>query len=67
MPQFSKTLKLGTLLNAINTQEFVLITYNHGRSTWSGPAGQAETVFAKDLGMPIIALTAQGGTIKAFI
>ena len=68
MPRYSKVLKLGTILNAINASEFVLITYNHGRNTWSGPAGVAETNFKEELATEVIEITGQeGGAIKIFI
>lgn len=68
MPRYSKILKLGTIINAINPKEFVLITYNHGRNTWSGPAGLAEINFKDELATEVIGITGQeGGAIKIFI
>lgn len=68
MPKIkAKPLRLIDVLYAINPDEIVKITYNHGRNTCSWPVRQLEVEFSKDLGKEIIGLTSGGGTITIFI
>ena len=67
MAQFSKVLKLGTPLSAMSPAEYILITYNHGRYTWSGLVSAAEAEFSKDLGTELTAITADSGVVRVFM
>ena len=68
MPRIkAKPIRLIDILNTINENEIVKITYNHGRNTYSQTSKQLETIFEKDLGTEVIAVTSDGGTIRIFI
>lgn len=62
----AKPIRLIDILNAINEDEYVKITYNHGRNTYSNTSKLAEVDFKDYLGTEIIGITASG-TIHIFI
>lgn len=63
----AKPIRLIDLLNSINQEEYVLITFNNGRSTYSNSVGRAEIDFKPDLGKEIKGITVRSGTLNIFI
>lgn len=63
----AKSMRLIDILGVMNLDEYVLVTYNRGRNTYSGTVENVENTFRKMLGSEIKALTADGSTIKIYI
>ena len=63
----AKPVRLIDILHTINEGEFVLITYNNGRSTYSNTSSMAEADFKSELSKEIKALTCSGGTVHIYI
>lgn len=63
----AKPIRLIDLLGAINLEDFVIITYNNGRNTYSNQVKNAEVDFKEYLTKPVLGIRSDGGSIRIFI
>lgn len=68
MPKLkAKSVRVIDMLNLISDSEIVLITTNHGRTTYSNYARVIERELADLLDKEIIAVTVASGTLQMFV
>lgn len=63
----AKLPRLIDVLAAINENEIVVVTYNHGRATYSNTAKMVEQELRRELSTVIIGMTCDSGAIRIFI
>lgn len=63
----AKQVRLIDILNTINQQEVVLITFNDGRNSCYAPSIKIEETFRNELGDAVKAITCSNGILDIFI
>lgn len=63
----AKAIRLIDLFNTINESEIVLVTTNHGRTTFSDTVRTLELKLKEYLTCEIIAITVSYGTLQIFV
>ena len=63
----AKMPRLIDILGAINENEIVVVTYNHGRTTYSNTAGMVEQDLKRELSTTIIGMTCDSGAIHIYL